>query len=581
MKGDRIQIPAQEGVIHMNKFKKTVSLILIVIMLASLAACGAKSTPTAEAQAAPVPTGATEAAEATSGTISAEVTPDPDAEVIDAQLELLFEEMSVWNQDAKDEVWEYTVTDLDHNGRLELIAALNDPDERTTKVKIWEIGKNGKALDECVVQDTEGFFPDIVTENTDTVYTAKSDEWAYFFYDNTLIDGGAKTIKCSVRLKNGELGVTEYAYETALTDDEGKTKVSHTDLNGVEISAEAYNDAGIKGFTGAMRGSTNLDWFAAGEAEDITRLTGSYRVFTGEKLPPDPYVAPVPTPAPSEEAQPSATPAATAAPTPVPTPEPVYLTITKNPTSEYRKEGETGYFIAGANNFSSASWMMVSPYGGEYTPQNFAWIFPNCRVSGEYSTSLTISNLSSDMSGWGAYCTFYYNEQTARTSTAYLNVEVVPVPTPAPSGRADGTVSGYSYSTVTINLYEGGSVNVTRNICNEDGSIYIGAPCECYFNVYNGVRDYYYVYIMGKQMVGPIYGSMSGTISSHGNGYITILMQDGSYVTVSTDLVNVVTGVIKDGCSCTVYYQNYLRADYIYSVDVYGANEGTGFGFGY
>ena len=557
-------------------FKKTLSLILAVLLLASLAACGAQKAPS-------VPEASADAAETASEPLAAEVTPDPAAADIDAQLELLFKEKSVWNRDTKDETWKYTVTDLDHNGRLELIAATNDPEERTTTVKMWETGEDGKSLEECSVQDTDGFFPDIITENTDTFYTAKTDEWAYFFYDNTLIENGARTIKCSVLLKDGELSVTEYAYEVSLTDEEGQTTVSHADANGVPLSAEAYNSAGTDSFVGSMRGSTNLDWFALEEAEDLTRLSGSYRVFTGEKQPPDPYTAPIPTPAPSEAPSPSATPeptpAPTPAPTPVPTPEPVYLTITKNPTSEYRKEGETAYFVAGANNFSSASWMMISPYGGEYTPQNFAWIFPGCSVSGEYSTSLIIKGLSSDMSGWGAYCTFYYDNQTARTSTAYLNVEVSPVPTPVPSGRANGSVSGYSYSTVTISLYEGGSVTVTRNICSEDGTIYIGAPCQCYFNLYNGVRDYYYVYIEGKQMVGPIYGSMSGTVTSHGNGLITILLQDGSSVTVGTDVMNVVSGVLKDGCSCTVYYQNYLRADYVYAVDVYGANEGTGFGY--
>ena len=91
---------------------------------------------------------------------------------------------------------------------------------------------------------------------------------------------------------------------------------------------------------------------------------------------------------------------------------------------------------------------------------------------------------------------------------------------------------------------------------------------------------YNYVYIKGQQQVGPIYGSMSGTITDHANDTLTITLQNGDIVFVSTSLMNLTSGVLKDGCSCTVYYQNYARSDYIYKVDVKGANEGTGFGFG-
>ncbi len=549
----------------MKTIRNALFLTLAIVFLFSMTACTSAKTPATPDASAQTTTPADEP-------IPAEVTPDAAAEAIDAQLVTLFTDMGAWNQDRSGDEWRYTVTDLDHNGRLELIAAKNTPDDRTTNLKMWEIGNNGKSLTECSVQDQGGAFPDVITESADTFYTSRLDEWVYFSYDRTLFDGGAKTVKCSILLKDGELTVTEYAYEITLSDFYGQTMVTHTDLNGLEISAEAYNNAGMDGFAGSMRGSTNLDWFGMAEVTDATRLTGSYRVFTGEKQPPNPHVAPVPTPVPSSAPMPG--------PTIAPTPEPTYLIITKNPTNEYLKENDTAYFVAGANNYTSLNWTMVSPDGGEYSTRNFAWLFPNASVSGDYSTMLSIGKVSSDMSGWGAYCTFYLNDQTARTTTAYLSVQPTPKPTPVPSGQISGTVSGYSYSTVSINLQGGGSVTVTRNICEENGSIYMGAPCECYYNTYSGTRDYYYVYIEGHQQVGPIYGSMSGTISSHSGGMLTITLQDGTVVSVSTDIMYLISGVLKDGCSCTVYYQNYARSDYIYQVAVIGATEGTGFGFG-
>lgn len=551
----------------MKKARKLLFLILAAAVLLTTAACGAPNAlavPETSASPAPQPD-----VPAPAGTV-----PDASAEAVDAQLILLFTDMGVWNQDSAGSAWQYIVTDLDRNGRLELIAAKNDPNDRTTDIRMWEVGKDGKSLAQCAIRDNNGTLPDMITQSTDTFYTSQTDEWVYFFYDNTLFDGGAKTVKCSVQLKNGELTVTDYAYEITISDLSGQTIVAHTDLNGIEISAEAYNDAGMDRFAGSLRGSTNLDWFGRSEVTDVTRLTGSYRVFTGEKQPSDSHVAPVPTPAPS--AQPVPTPA----PTPVPTPAPIYLVITKNPTNEYRKEGETAYFVATANTYTSLRWTIVSPDGGEYSVQSFAWLYPKASVTGDYSTTLTIGNLSVGMSGWGAYCTFYLNDQTVRSTTAYLSVQAAPQPTPVPGGHVSGTVSGYSYSTVSINLQSGGSVTVNRSICEEDGSIYMGAPCDCYYNWSGGTAVYYYVYIKGQQMVGPIYGSMSGIVTDHSNNTLTITLQNGDIVFLSTDIMDLVSGVLKDGCSCTVYYQNYPRSDYIYKVDVIGANEGTGFGFG-
>ena len=544
----------------MKMIRKTLFLILAAVMLFSLVACGISNTPSA-----PEPTVTPAPADQPDAPVPADAVPDAAAQAIDAQLVLLFTDMGVWNQGS---AWKYSVTDLDHNGRLEIIAAKNDASDLTTNLRMWEFGTDKKSLAECKVQDSNGSFPDVITDSADTFYTNQSDEWAYFFYDNTLFTGGAKTVKCSIELKDGELSVTEYAYEITLADPSGKAIVAHTDLNGIEISAEAYNDAGMEKFAGSMRGSTNFDWFISSEVYDVTRLTGSYRVFTGEKSPSDGHVAPVPTPVPSSQP----------VPTPVPTPVPVYLTITKNPTNEYRKEGESAWFVSGANTYTSVRWTMVSPDGGEYNTQTFAYLFPNAGVTGDYSTTLSIGSVTTGMSGWGAYCTFYLNDQTARTTTAYLNVQPAPAPTPTPGGHVAGTVSGYSYSTVSINLSSGGAITVNRSICEEEGSIYIGAECDCYYVWNAGQAVYNYVHIKGRQEVGPIYGSMSGTVTDHSNGNLTITLQNGDIVFVSTDLMNLVSGVLKDGCFCTVYFQNYARSDYIYKVDVIGANEGTGFG---
>ncbi|MDO5444869.1 MAG: hypothetical protein Q4F31_04525 [Eubacteriales bacterium] len=107
-------------------------------------------------------------------------------------------------------------------------------------------------------------------------------------------------------------------------------------------------------------------------------------------------------------------------PTPAPTPKPVYLSVTRNPTNELRKPGDTARFVACANAIDSLQWSFVSPDGSSISASEFANRFPGSSVDGS-STTLSISNVSADMGGWGAYCTFRTNDgQSVTTSTAYI-----------------------------------------------------------------------------------------------------------------------------------------------------------------
>ena len=276
----------------------------------------------------------------------------------------------------------------------------------------------------------------------------------------------------------------------------------------------------------------------------------------GQKNPTEAF--PVPKPAALEA--PKETPAPTATPAP-PQPQ-IYLNITKNPTNESHSEGETAYFVANANVYESLSWTFVSPDGGEYSAQNMQarWGV----VSGLNSTTLTVANLTVDMSGWGTYCTFYYKGQTARTATAYLYVKPVQ-PTP-PSGVYYGTVSDWNYATVTI-IVEGVSVTVSRDICEFDGELYYGAGADVYWDG----QSVYYCRIYGEEPPEPTYGSMSGTAYEGGGGY-AIDLQNGDQVYVDAGLCSV-EGQFYDGCSAVVYYIDYPSGDNIYQVNIFG-NQG-------
>ena len=324
--------------------------------------------------------------------------------------------------------------------------------------------------------------------------------------------------------------------------------------------------------------------------KSLNGLTDGYSVFIGTKKPTENFAAVQPAGMQAPEAVPSSgSDASTYGPVPTPEPyypvQPDYLSITKNPTNEGHTPGETAYFIANANAYDSLYWTLVSPYGGEYSAQNFSSMYPYAPVNGSYSTTLSISNVSRDMDGWGAYCTFYYRGQTARTSTAYLYVYDNPTPTtpPVPSPSTDsgvyyGTVMDYSFSTVTINVPGVTQATVPFSICSIDGELYYGAPATLYWEgmTAKGPSKYTWCTIQGSHSAPePVYGSTSGTAYHDTAFTIYVVLSDGSSYHLDGNLVNIIGGNDIEGAPCTVYYTDYPSKANIYQVDVYGYDSYT------
>ena len=467
----------------------------------------------------------------------------------DKQLCFIYSQLGSLKQTEDKAAWNYAVTDLDHNGQLELIAASEHRTNHSTNLLVWEVNKNSSTMLKCVVKlEEDESFPDIIDENADTFYDEKGDTWHYLFYDNIVLsDREAYAVKCSVTLKNRNVSFEQYAVEHVVTD-KGSQTVTYQDMNGKQITQDQFNAAGISAFPKKARSSTNIDWFAFDEAS-LTRLTDSYAVFIGEKQPAKPAPAPKPQPGPS------------------------FLMITKNPTNETHYAGETAWFVSGANTWDSLSWTFVGPNGVEYSSTDFGYYYPNCQVGGAYGTTLSISNVSTAMDGFGVYCTFRYQGQTARTSTAWLSVSDQPVPPPIRS--ISGTVVDAMMSTVTISLDNGTVVQPLKDICNIEGDLDVGCSCDVYYQGDAPRTDNLtYVYIHGNAPR-PTYDTVTGTVEDATMNFVTVDLDTGYSITVSQSVVNMVYGDLTIGCSCTAYYYgDHATDDNVYELDVYGSDPG-------
>ena len=267
-------------------------------------------------------------------------------ETANAQIEYLFNNFNTFKQaESADAKWSYAVTDLDHNGRLELLAASVQGDGRYTHVMAWEVGADlaSAAPIQVNVPEDESF-PDILTDSADTFYNQVSNTWIYMFYDNIVFSADeAYYAKCAVKLADDGLSFQQLAIQHNQAAG-GVVNTAYMDNSGNPITGEQYNAAGTEGPAQLIKSSTNFEWVDAANVTSQNMLFNSYAVFKGMMQPT------------SKTAQPAQAPAQSGG----------FLTITKNPTNESRTVGGTAYFVANASTWTSLSWTLVSPQGGEY-----------------------------------------------------------------------------------------------------------------------------------------------------------------------------------------------------------------------
>ena len=331
-----------------------------------------------------------------------------------AQLKLIANSFGMLRQPDGKDPWYYAVTDLDHNGRLELLACRKDSETGDGYVRGWELTPDGQRLEALHTPfENESANPDyffnIITDSADAYYDAAKNVWFYIFTNNLLVDmpeydlNMLSTFTCGLSMINGML-YDGYLGSKVVTTTGGQTTVSYSGQDEKELTEAEFLNLANTSFAGYQRSSISFDWFPASAATNLSRFADSYAVFSGDRTgvqervnltaPNVPNTASYVTP----------------------------LVITKNPTNEQRYVGETAWFVANATGYNSLYWTLVSPWGQEYSIAEIRSQFPGASISGESTTTLTINGLFVGLNGWGAYCTFSNGVQSARTTTAYVYV---------------------------------------------------------------------------------------------------------------------------------------------------------------
>ena len=208
---------------------------------------------------------------------------------LENQLNLILDQKEVWERtDFVAEGTKYTVTDLNGNGRLEIIAASCQGTGHYTYADIYEVSADGNSLVHYKQTVPEGDSQaDIIWGVAPVYYNRKENVYRYVF-DDLIRDGAAYYYegKKSLELKEEQVLETTLAYRITEYID-GAPVVAYGGENGLRVTNEQeYQDAADQVFEGWEKGMAYFLWFVAPEQKDDVRslwyeqLETSYQSFS-------------------------------------------------------------------------------------------------------------------------------------------------------------------------------------------------------------------------------------------------------------------------------------------------------------
>lgn len=259
--------------------KRTVLATVIMGCLIGLAGCGAEAEgdikPTGTENTEDILQGGIEENSGTGDTTDSTESlqeEEPSGKSLSAQLQVIAECRDLWMEEAEyaGDFCQYAVTDLDHNGRYEIIVADVAGTGIYTYSSFYEVNENYDGLNECETDFVEGDSqPDIVSDMLET-YTDDQGHYFYAVYD--LIRNGAAEYYENVReltLSDGRISTAPIAYRTTIYD-EGVPTVTCEDADGNVITEEAYEGAAENYFAGYSKSTTSIVWQEISELGETT-----------------------------------------------------------------------------------------------------------------------------------------------------------------------------------------------------------------------------------------------------------------------------------------------------------------------
>ncbi len=172
----------------------------------------------------------------------------------------------------------FTITDLDHNGRLEILVSDFGGTGLYTYTSAYEVNEDRTDLTQCLKnwseERSEGDWMGAVEVNA---YTNGIDGIDWYVIPDYLRAGRESTLSiAAVSLQEGVLYEKPIALADTMFDDEGNEHTSYQNGDGATVSEEEFNRAEETVFAGSQRARVPFNWIVYyGDEYNQWRILGA------------------------------------------------------------------------------------------------------------------------------------------------------------------------------------------------------------------------------------------------------------------------------------------------------------------
>lgn len=197
---------------------------------------------------------------------------DENAESYARQLRVMANHVALWKLEDDFGLWGYAVTDLDDNGRLEVISSQCQGTGLYTSSNFWEVNETFDGLTLCNTEGIEGDSEVDIMTPTVPVYCDSNRGVRYFIFDDLIKNGAAEYYenRRALTLQGGNVSEINLAYKSTIYSDADNAVVTCTDAEGETISEEEYDAIADRYFSGLDQRQANIGWMTEDSAQVLS-----------------------------------------------------------------------------------------------------------------------------------------------------------------------------------------------------------------------------------------------------------------------------------------------------------------------
>lgn len=196
---------------------------------------------------------------------------------VEKQIDVIMNNIDTWNLSTDEDIYApygYAITDLDQNGRLEIIASSCQGTGIYTYSNYYEVNEGLNGLNKIERNVEEGSSEADIMLPTVKVFIDKASNEYHYIFDDLVKTGAAEYYenKQDIVLKNGRLYEKAIAYRNTVYID-SNPNVTLKDANNKEITAEDYALIENKLFSNLELKFANIEWVSTTDV-DFSGVSG-------------------------------------------------------------------------------------------------------------------------------------------------------------------------------------------------------------------------------------------------------------------------------------------------------------------